>query len=1740
MKIFNCHNKTELQNKLLNSILKIIFLENNQNICDLLFNNSSIFNKPDDYRHIISLSYSKILIKFSNMRENESFRKIMTNILSRFTYNEMQNCLTDLNKNFFSNYKSLNYFYILLIEIFPKVKSLEYYINEQIYEIIQKIFDIKKYEKEKLLKNDDFKEIIFKSFFILLNTVGKYNPKNYYDIFNQIKKFLDLINEETFLIEIFKIFFIEFYFVDKSQNENNEIILKYQFLNNCGDCENFINLKLRELDSTLFSFLENIIELFSSFTTPDIQIIYYFNNYFNLAFYSFYQIFLIEFNSLRNNKIKSYENDFLLCNFFHIYQSKKIYYNYYYFLIKYAKNNNNSNVFKIFPELKASLMNIFNLCPHPFFLDIIIDMLNDIEKTKENQTFFKEIFEMILEIELIGGNNVYKMDDLNENKYSNYFFNTIILLKIFYYFSKDAKASQIFNDYEIKLNIFKFFIKLKKNLFIYSHNLFNLEKKDIPIFKKTILEMCFTIVISIFNNSQENNLLNSEFYKLFLDENIENDNTKTNGKSIIFIFDNLNILLFNKNKKLDNIKNENYINIDFEHYLDKIKHYRKEEKSLIIIFILLIKNNNIDNNFNNDNNIDKLLNLLLDDLIILINNSATFKKTKSDIIYDSFIDMINSLKKNNNLKKQNILLMIEEIILKNKNNKKIKPIEEINYISLLNKDKNNDGTCLLQNKCSLLKKNYCETFEDLGAFYYVLNSYFDIEMLNVVKCLKKDLLLKDCSIYFNDIYYNDNNFKKIKNSFYYNYKKYLPNNDDNYNIELLSYPSRLKNFSSSKYFTPKIFLSSYTNFYVGNKNFELFYPKIKKNLIKNKTFPPLPSHYEYYKNLLQNNDDNLILSTLNCELISIKQIIFGTIDIYEKFILFKNKDEFEDYQTSIKFIYSTGISDISLNKKIIIINYKEIEEIIKRTFVYNSQAIEIFLKNGKSYLFNLFEEFYLYHFYDIMQEHIIKNKENFDFIITKEPKLTFEKNGYTRQWENNEITNYQYLLYINKYSGRTFNDINQYPIFPWMFLTSIYHSLTKKNNDDNNDNENENENTKIFFRNMNYFMMTQTEEGRECAIQNYKDLEKENPNKGYHFALHYSTCGFILLYLMRISPFMDTHIHFQSGKFDNPNRLISNIDELLNIMYNCKENRELIPEFFTSIEYFYNLNYIFFGIRSLSPLNLVNNLNSCLFNSFEKYIYYNRLFLNNRSNDKNKGFPKCKIYNWINLIFGSRQFPVALNSLNKFEKYTYRQNVSLTRSYDKYKNKNYTKDQAIKSIQSKKSRILNFGQCPEQLFYSKHNHYKIDLSNPIIHQLSKIFEAPDKNIKIITFWLSENQSYIYFLAKNKERKNMSVFVYDEKYNKKCEICIDKIKLFNCANFFNKKELEKEQKSDEIKDNRTSFKLLEKLNTFRKFVLIEEEDKEYVINNLSDLYILSPRYAIIDINDYLNTYFFIARNKDNTIKIYEEQKNSGRCIGFLKTDSFSSVIFKKDSESFFTGHQNGKLIEWNITYKEIVIRQNMKLIPLKNRQTKIIFDNIIFKREIFAHSYCMIASIYYSEKHNIILTSDIGGFLFIRKYYDFEFLTKIKINNDDCFFNKIFINDYDNICTINFDSFKFKTYICLYSLNGILLEKTNLNYCIDSYALKNGKIIFNCLNNINLLIFGFNGNKNKETKIGEITEENILKTLDVKRDQSDIMNFIIDNNYIYLYLKNGKFVKGYLNKLDSLSFGLNLNKQNKFV
>lgn len=38
----------------------------------------------------------------------------------------------------------------------------------------------------------------------------------------------------------------------------------------------------------------------------------------------------------------------------------------------------------------------------------------------------------------------------------------------------------------------------------------------------------------------------------------------------------------------------------------------------------------------------------------------------------------------------------------------------------------------------------------------------------------------------------------------------------------------------------------------------------------------------------------------------------------------------------------------------------------------------------------------------------------------------------TQQWKERQITNWEYLIALNQISGRTFQDLMQYPVFPWI------------------------------------------------------------------------------------------------------------------------------------------------------------------------------------------------------------------------------------------------------------------------------------------------------------------------------------------------------------------------------------------------------------------------------------------------------------------------------------------------------------------------------------------------------------------------------------------------------------------------------------------------------------------------------------------------------------------------------------
>jgi hypothetical protein len=48
------------------------------------------------------------------------------------------------------------------------------------------------------------------------------------------------------------------------------------------------------------------------------------------------------------------------------------------------------------------------------------------------------------------------------------------------------------------------------------------------------------------------------------------------------------------------------------------------------------------------------------------------------------------------------------------------------------------------------------------------------------------------------------------------------------------------------------------------------------------------------------------------------------------------------------------------------------------------------------------------------------------------PEKLVARSRLTRKWQERQISNFQYLMALNSFSGRTYNDLNQYPVYPWV------------------------------------------------------------------------------------------------------------------------------------------------------------------------------------------------------------------------------------------------------------------------------------------------------------------------------------------------------------------------------------------------------------------------------------------------------------------------------------------------------------------------------------------------------------------------------------------------------------------------------------------------------------------------------------------------------------------------------------
>lgn len=107
-------------------------------------------------------------------------------------------------------------------------------------------------------------------------------------------------------------------------------------------------------------------------------------------------------------------------------------------------------------------------------------------------------------------------------------------------------------------------------------------------------------------------------------------------------------------------------------------------------------------------------------------------------------------------------------------------------------------------------------------------------------------------------------------------------------------------------------------------------------------------------------------------------------------------------------------------------------------------------------------------------------------------------------WQNGQLDNYEYLLALNAASGRSFQDLSRYPVFPWVLSQYSTTTTTLDLTDMKN------------YRDLSKPVGALNEERLQyfkTRLEGMQDMEET-----FLYGTHYSTPGYVLYYLVRSMP----------------------------------------------------------------------------------------------------------------------------------------------------------------------------------------------------------------------------------------------------------------------------------------------------------------------------------------------------------------------------------------------------------------------------------------------------------------------------------------------------------------------------------------------------------------------------------------------------------------------------------------------
>eukprot|EP01138_Halocafeteria_seosinensis_P001815 gb/GECG01001858.1/.p1 GENE.gb/GECG01001858.1/~~gb/GECG01001858.1/.p1 ORF type:complete len:3443 (+),score=338.48 gb/GECG01001858.1/:1-10329(+) len=328
------------------------------------------------------------------------------------------------------------------------------------------------------------------------------------------------------------------------------------------------------------------------------------------------------------------------------------------------------------------------------------------------------------------------------------------------------------------------------------------------------------------------------------------------------------------------------------------------------------------------------------------------------------------------------------------------------------------------------------------------------------------------------------------------------------------------------------------------------------------------------------------------------------------------------------------------------------------------------------------------------------------------------ESGILQRWKQRRISNFDYLLALNSIAGRSYNDITQYPVFPWTICDFV------------SDRPNfANPNT---YRDLRKPVGALSQERLKETWSRFKALGGSvdmpfgkhvaaiQKKEGYSYmppfmyGSHYCTpVGAVVHYLLRLSPFTESHVAYQDQHFDVADRLFYSIASTWNLTTtSISEVKELIPEFYNCSSFLINWSRYDFGKSQTGEYVDHVNLPPWAWTydptregfaqvdcrppskeaaTMDDHIAAAKNFVDIFRMSLENEYVSSRLHHWVDLIFGYKQRgPSAVMAHNVYFYLTYSGAVDFE----------HIEDDAMR--QALEQQIEQYGQCPIQLLNSRH------------------------------------------------------------------------------------------------------------------------------------------------------------------------------------------------------------------------------------------------------------------------------------------------------------------------------------------------------------------------------------------------------------------------------------------------------